>query len=202
MKRFVKNYLFVFMLFGCLAASLLENPAEAKTKVKLNKTAVVLTVNNRYQLKVKGTKKKAVWKSSNKKVATVTSKGTVKGMKEGKAIVTVKTGGKKYACKVTVKMSEKNLIGTYKIKKVKEGTKTYTNIKAFGVENDVLQLKADHMYLYNGQDGKWKFAYDDLCLYGEDDEDYRYLAYENGYLVETYKGYKFPDICYYYSKIK
>lgn len=47
---------------------------------------------------------KLSWSSSNKAVATVTSKGMVKGKAEGKATITVKTTSKKTAkCTVTVK---------------------------------------------------------------------------------------------------
>ncbi|MBQ2801849.1 MAG: Ig domain-containing protein [Lachnospiraceae bacterium] len=76
---------------------------EAASKVKLNKTKATLYVGKSTQLKVKGTTKKVTWKSSNKKVATVTSKGKVTAKKKGKAIITAKVSGKKYTCKVTVK---------------------------------------------------------------------------------------------------
>ena len=81
------------------------------TKVKLNKTKSTMTVGKKQTLKATVTPKKAsskavVWKSSNKKVATVTSKGVVKAKKAGTVTITAtaKDGsGKKAACKVTVK---------------------------------------------------------------------------------------------------
>jgi hypothetical protein len=76
---------------------------EAASKVKLNKTKATLYVGKSTQLKVKGTKKKVTWKSSNKKVATVSKKGKVTAKKKGKATITAKVSGKKYTCKVTVK---------------------------------------------------------------------------------------------------
>lgn len=51
----------------------------------------------------KNTDEKISFKSSNKKVATVTSKGVVKGLKKGAATITVQSGSKKMTCKVTVK---------------------------------------------------------------------------------------------------
>lgn len=48
----------------------------------------------------KGTVK---WTSSNKKVATVSSKGVVTAKKKGTATVTAKVGNKKVTFKVTVK---------------------------------------------------------------------------------------------------
>ena len=81
------------------------------TKVKLNKTKANLNVGKSLTLKATVTQKKAsskavVWKSSNKKVATVTGKGVVKAKKAGtvKITATAKDGsGKKATCKVTVK---------------------------------------------------------------------------------------------------
>ena len=81
------------------------------TKVKLNKTKSTMTIGKKQTLKATVTPKKAsskavVWKSSNKKVATVTSKGVVKAKKAGTVTITAtaKDGsGKKAACKVTVK---------------------------------------------------------------------------------------------------
>lgn len=51
----------------------------------------------------KNTDQKITFKSSNKKVATVTSKGVVKGKKKGTATITVQSGSKKVTCVVTVK---------------------------------------------------------------------------------------------------
>ena len=49
------------------------------------------------------TNEKITYKSSNKKIATVTSKGVVKGIKKGTVTITVQSGSKKKVCKVTVK---------------------------------------------------------------------------------------------------
>lgn len=51
----------------------------------------------------KNTEEKITYKSSNTKVATVTSKGVVKGIRKGTAVITVQSGSKKMVCKVTVK---------------------------------------------------------------------------------------------------
>lgn len=47
-------------------------------------------------------KTKATWKSSNPKVATVSSKGKVTAKKKGTATITAKVGKTTYKCKVTV----------------------------------------------------------------------------------------------------
>ena len=46
---------------------------------------------------------KVTYQSSNKKIVSVTSKGVIKGVKKGKAKITVKAGKKKYVITVTVK---------------------------------------------------------------------------------------------------
>lgn len=46
---------------------------------------------------------KITYTSSNKKVASVNKKGTIKAKKKGKATITVKSGNKKVTCKITVK---------------------------------------------------------------------------------------------------
>lgn len=76
---------------------------EAASKVKINKTKATVYVGKATTLKVSGTKKTVKWKTSNKKVATVSSKGKVTAKKAGSATITAKVSGKSYKCKVTVK---------------------------------------------------------------------------------------------------
>lgn len=58
--------------------------------------ALILGVKERYALDVEaiGSGKKVTFKSSNRKIATVTSKGVIKGVKRGTAKITCKVGGK------------------------------------------------------------------------------------------------------------
>lgn len=56
-----------------------------------------------YKIKLKGAKsKKVVWKSNNKKIATV-QKGIIKAKKSGRCSIIAKYKGKKYKCNVRVK---------------------------------------------------------------------------------------------------
>lgn len=77
-------------------------------KITMNKKKVNVTVGGKYTLKVKKvTPKKAskavTYKTSNKKIATVSKKGVVTGKKIGKATVTVTSkSNKKVKAKVTV----------------------------------------------------------------------------------------------------
>lgn len=81
---------------------------KAVKKVKLNSGNFVLTAGARKTLKAtvspsKSVSKKVAWTSSNKRVATVSSKGVVKGIRDGKAVITAKaTDGSGKKAKVTV----------------------------------------------------------------------------------------------------
>ena len=77
------------------------------TKLKANRTAVTLKKGKSFQLKVtvtpKNSQEKVIYKSSNTKVATVTSRGKITAKKAGKAVITITSGKKKITCMVTVK---------------------------------------------------------------------------------------------------
>lgn len=76
--------------------------AQAKAKIRLNKTSLKLKVGASSKLRMIGTRKKVSWKSSKKSVATVSAKGKVKAKGIGKAKITARVARKKYVCKVTV----------------------------------------------------------------------------------------------------
>ncbi len=88
------------LIVMCLAV---DTTTVSAAKIKLSKTKITLTQGKKYQLKVKGTKKKAKWSSTKKSVATVNKKGVVTAKKKGTAYIKAKVGKKTYKCKVTVK---------------------------------------------------------------------------------------------------
>ena len=85
---------------------------------KISKTAISLNIGKKYTLKVTGTKQKITWSSSDKSVATVSSKGVVTAKKGGSAKITAKVLGKSYVCTVTVKGNTVNTILTVDKKKL------------------------------------------------------------------------------------
>ena len=97
----------LMMIFSVFPAT----QVNAATKPKLSKTKITMTVGQSKKLKVKGISKKRAkrikWKSSKKKVVTVTKTGKIKARKAGKAVITAKVGKKKLKCKVTVKKKRK-----------------------------------------------------------------------------------------------
>ena len=75
-----------------------------KPTMKLAKSSAKLKKGKKVTIKVKAAPvSKVTFKSSNKKVATVSSKGVVKAKKKGTAIITVKCNGITKKFKVTVK---------------------------------------------------------------------------------------------------
>lgn len=99
MKKIIKNTVSV-LLFALVMVVVTPQPAQAA--VKINKTSETLFVGQSVQLKVSGTSKKVTWKSSNQKVAKVSSKGKVKAVKRGSATITATVSKKSYKCKITV----------------------------------------------------------------------------------------------------
>ena len=88
--------------------------ATKSTAVKLNKKTLIIKKGGRYDIVPKMTPYNSTdivkWKSSNKKVVTVDAFGTVIGKKGGTATITAKTtSGKKYTCKVKVKVAAKKV---------------------------------------------------------------------------------------------
>ena len=72
--------------------------------LKLTKSKATIKKGGKVTIKVTATpKEKITYKTSNKKIATVTSKGVVKGIKKGTAKITVTANGIKRTFKVTVK---------------------------------------------------------------------------------------------------
>lgn len=102
MKATKKLLAIIFVIVLSISMIPTTNVSAAK-RVKLNKTKATIYVGKTVTLKLKNNKKKVKWTTSNKKIATVSKKGKVKGKKAGKVTITAKVGKKKYKCKITVK---------------------------------------------------------------------------------------------------
>lgn len=97
-------------------------------------------VGDSYTLYVGGTSKKAKQSSTNKKVATVSSKGKIKAKKVGKCTIKAKIGKKTYSCKLTVKKARKTLTKEQAKDKLEEGCRKHGLVS---YEEWVDQLIAD-----------------------------------------------------------
>lgn len=99
MKKVMRRTVSLLMMLVLLAGFM---PRKAEAAVRLNKTTVTVGINQTVTLKVTGTSSKVKWKSSNNKIATVSSKGIVKGKKKGTVTITAEVKKKNYKCRVTV----------------------------------------------------------------------------------------------------
>ena len=153
----------LFLLFAAFGFLFAGRTVEAKG-AKLNKKTVYLAPGMTVKLKVTGTKKKVTWKSSNKKVATVSKKGKVKAKKKGKATITAKAGGKKLSCKVIVEKKTTNnarKLRDFVVKKGKKGKdgegKTYYDLQYVWYDEESTEYKAT-ITAYKGRYGM-EFTY-------------------------------------------
>ncbi len=102
MKKNKTGMIFLLVLSLVLAFAA---PADGVAKAKrpsLNKKKLTLKVGKTSRLRLKNNRKKVKWSTANKKIATVSKKGIVRGRKTGKTRITAKAGGKKYTCRVFV----------------------------------------------------------------------------------------------------
>ena len=80
MNKTKKILAIIFVVVLSISMIPVTNVRAAK-KVKLNKTKATIYVGKTVTLKLKNNKKKVKWTTSNKKIATVSKKGKVKGKK-------------------------------------------------------------------------------------------------------------------------
>lgn len=109
--KIVKRLVTLLMIMTVLVAftPLLQDGEVYAASIKLNKKTVYLLKGKTYKLKVKGSKSKAKWISSDKTVVSVSKKGKIKAIGYGTATVTAKVKGKTLKCKVTVeRKAQKN----------------------------------------------------------------------------------------------
>ena len=104
MLKKIKKITAAFLAF-CLLVCLIK-PIQADAAVKLNYKKKVMHVGEKLTMKVKGTRKKVKWSSSNKKIAAVSKKGKVTAKRVGVVRITAKVGKKTYSSKLAVVESE------------------------------------------------------------------------------------------------
>lgn len=105
MRELFKRNIIILTVIMCLVML----PTLSVDAAKINKSSLKLEVGKSVSLKVTGTKKKATWSTSNKKIATVSKGGRVKAVRPGKAVIRAKISKKTYKCTITVTDSYKNV---------------------------------------------------------------------------------------------
>lgn len=139
-------------------SKLTTRSTKEESKAKLNKTSISVAVGKSETLKVSGNIGKVTWSSSDKSVATVSSKGTVKGVKAGTCTITAKVDGKSLKCKVTVNKTSSSKVKYY----------ANTNIPDFGaITGAKLNSKDEYDSSYSYTYYSYSFNSDDLDKYGD-----------------------------------
>ena len=167
-KAFCSNKFVSLVLVFAVLLLLIPTEIKAAT-VKLNESSVTMYKYMQVQLKLEGASSVS-WNSSNKKVAKVSQKGVVTGVKKGSCKITAtnKKTGKKYSCKVVVQD-----VPT-RDQSVKKGSTGYTS---FGVEfpivskfNRIPLINDGYLDLYDLGKNWWgadtdvnSFSYQMLC---------------------------------------
>ena len=117
LKKLVMAVIFMICLTSVafIGTSLtgMEN-VQAASEIKISPKKVYISKGKTTKLyiNIKGTKSKVKWSSTNKRIATVNSKGIVKGVKKGTVKIIAKVDKKQYSCKVHVEtpsISNKNI---------------------------------------------------------------------------------------------
>jgi len=107
-KKFLVTVLTMLLLITLLPIQTFAATSSVAKSVKLSKKSFTLSVGETETLTASlspsnASNKKVQWSSSDKKIATVTSKGKVRAIGPGDATITAKTSnGKKTTCVVTV----------------------------------------------------------------------------------------------------
>lgn len=107
MKKFIKMLAMVLSLAMVITLFVPMTEPVQVAAVKLNYSKKTIYEGDSLKLKVNGTKQKVKWSSSNKKIASVNSKGVVAGKNEGVATITAKVAKKSLKCKVMVREKSK-----------------------------------------------------------------------------------------------
>lgn len=108
MRRLKKFVMAVFFIICLVSVPIIETSligmenVQAASKIKISAKKVYISKGKKTKLYIKGTKSKVKWSSTNKRIATVNSKGIVKGVKKGTTKIIAKVGKKQYSCKVYV----------------------------------------------------------------------------------------------------
>ncbi len=76
-------------------------------KIQLNEIKNSIYVKSTFHLKLFNATDPITWKSSDSRIASVSDKGIVKGIKKGSATITATSNGVNYSCKISVKVLSK-----------------------------------------------------------------------------------------------
>ena len=93
-KMIIKRFICFLVVFALISGISNDFSIVHAASPKLNRKSATLWVGDTLQLKVKNTRKRVKWTSNKKSIAAVSSKGTVKAKKSGKAVITANINAK------------------------------------------------------------------------------------------------------------
>ncbi len=108
-KKFLRKLVGIIVAFVLITNCSMVTETTAITKLKVTVPSKKVAINTTLKI---NTNVKATFKSSNKKIATVNSKGIISGKKPGKVIITITSKGNKSQKKKVVITVKKKLIIT------------------------------------------------------------------------------------------
>lgn len=106
-RKIISFIVVVAILFAGIVMPESTIEAASNSKPALNITNIVMKKGQTSRLKISGTKAKVKWKSSNKSVVSVNSKGKLTAKRSGTATITGTVKKKKYSCSVRVSATGK-----------------------------------------------------------------------------------------------
>lgn len=140
---------------------------------KLSKTSITITEGKTKKLKVKKKgKKKVSWKSSNKKIATVSKDGVVKAKKAGRCKITAKVGKKRLVCQVKVKANNKLYPAKKVVSSINNDSETTKMITA------LIKDEEENIYIDKRWDIKVVQYADGIQIHATHPEKYNFLVVE------------------------
>ena len=167
-----KRKLFLSVLFIVVITVLFAVPTFARPK--LNKKKATISVGQSVKLRVKGTKKKPKWYSSDKTIALVSKTGVVKGLRAGKVIIKAKVKGKILKCRITVTSSSDSDTGasssdsdTRKLYSPKLGEPENTNGTTFTFQQDGWYIARLEVQVWDKSKQDFTWFYSDSCARGQ-----------------------------------
>lgn len=153
MKKKLNSLLLLFLMIVAIVG-ILGKDVNAATNIKLNSENVELAIGSATQLNLEGAKGTVKWTTSDKTIATVTSKGKVKAIKKGNATITATYKKVKYSCNVKVITNFDNMFNKIR----DEGIKNANGYKSILKEFDDRMYSLT--YIKDKKEFEFKYMYD------------------------------------------
>ena len=185
-KKVIKGFILTFVL---TAIVILLN-VNFSNAAKINAKNIEIEAGLNRLMRIEGIKnvKKVKWSSRNKKIATVSKTGRVKGKKKGETRITARVNGKKYICNVKV------------LPKMTDVQRVEKLLKDYGYEEKI-DYTDDSCFLWNAKKTKLLGIkidganFEEDALVGENKEEFVQLFIKSKYLdLSGFKSLKMIEL--------